>query len=336
MTIFSKKTEVGLAEELKSSPNFIEHRSKVFGGRKNYIDNGNYQIWQRGTSFTGAYDVTADRFFSADMNGTATISRQSFYNDDTQDYTGNSFYYYRHNQTTAATDYNPNFQHRVYNILATAGKTMTLSFWAKANKPIYVRGYFYQSYGPAQGGSVYYSSRIGDLTKRWRKYSITFVVPDVNGVTINVNPENSYNGIYLQFPTNTTFSVDIADVQLEEGTRATEFEYRTYKQELEECQRYYYRVTMADNYNVTGNQWSSTQCDGRVVFPVEMRTDTPTITIDQVDVYLENTAGGSGWSTNVTAVANRTSRFGFGARCNHNGNVGAAVQVQYAIQADTE
>jgi len=124
-------------------------------------------------------------------------------------------------------------------------------------------------------------------------------------------------------------------VQLERGYNPTPFEHRFYQDDLLLCQRYYYTHAKSTNHNYTGNQWSTTQCDTRFQYPVVMR-DTPAVSFDVVDVYLPASAGGAGWSTNLTTVANRNSKYGTGIRVNHNGNEGAAVQVEFGIEAESE
>ena len=73
----------------------------------------------------------------------------------------------------------------------------------------------------------------------------------------------------------------LTGVQLEVGTSATQFERRSYGQELALCQRYYARgntsITNATDGGGVFYAWNNTQSAGRVAFPTTMRV-APTIT----------------------------------------------------------
>ena len=66
----------------------------------------------------------------------------------------------------------------------------------------------------------------------------------------------------------------ITGVQLERGSNATSFEFRSYGQELALCQRYYYRTTpgAGDRWFGSAQVSSSTTCYADVPFPVPMRS----------------------------------------------------------------
>jgi len=67
----------------------------------------------------------------------------------------------------------------------------------------------------------------------------------------------------------------ITGVQLEKGSTATSFDYRSYGTELALCQRYYYRATVQTNGDVFGTGYNNTTSTGLglVVFPVTMRSN---------------------------------------------------------------
>ena len=70
---------------------------------------------------------------------------------------------------------------------------------------------------------------------------------------------------------------NLTGCQLEVGPNATEFEFRSYGDELRMCQRYYYRDTYTVASNVEhflfyGSMYGTTQLEGVYSFPVEMRS----------------------------------------------------------------
>lgn len=67
----------------------------------------------------------------------------------------------------------------------------------------------------------------------------------------------------------------ITGVQFEVGTTATPFEFRHYGQELALCQRYYFQLTASGSSQgmlAQGYLYATTQWEGIVTFPVDMRT----------------------------------------------------------------
>ena len=92
----------------------------------------------------------------------------------------------------------------------------------------------------------------------------------------------------------------ITGVQLEVGTTATNFDYRSYGTELALCQRYYQTFNLATNYTwVTGSGLQTTPF--YCAFPVVMRA-TPTYTTGFANV--DSAAEGS---SNITAAGLRLS-----------------------------
>ena len=72
---------------------------------------------------------------------------------------------------------------------------------------------------------------------------------------------------------NTSNEFFLTGVQMEVGDTATAFEHRSFGEELALCQRYYYVVVEGiDQFVCFGDFFTSTQCDGGVKLPIEMRT----------------------------------------------------------------
>ena len=210
------------------------------GGRRNLIINGNFDVWQRGTSFTADNVYTADRWKSADGSGGSparTLSRQAFTLGQT-DVPGEPTYYTRHAQTAAATNSDSNLAQKIEDVRTGAAQTVTLSFWAKADATLNIRLRWRQNFGSSGSSTV--NTNIADaftIGTSWAKYTYTQTLPSISGKTISGGDDHLE--VQLEFTDSGTFTFDIAQVQLETGTIATPFEHRSYGEELALCQRYY-------------------------------------------------------------------------------------------------
>lgn len=219
---------------------------------RNKIINGNFDIWQRATSQTSDNIGSADRWSCFHAGSTKTASRQSF-DLGQSDVPGNPKYFMRHVVTSVAGTSNfVNLVQKIEGVITLSGKTVTLSFWAKAdaNKNIAVE--FRQNFGT--GGSpstaVIISPQLVALTTSWIKHTVTVDLPSIAGKTLGTD-NNDYISVGFWFDADTALdnntsglgqqsgTFDIAQVQLEEGSAATPFEQRPIGLELSLCQRYY-------------------------------------------------------------------------------------------------
>lgn len=128
--------------------------SRVDGAlsNRNKIINGNFDIWQRGTSGTSGY--VADRWTTLLSGSTAAISRQSFTLGQT-DVPGEPDYFHRTVVTSSAgtSNYAITYQ-KIESVKTLAGQTATLSFWAKADASKNMAVEFYQNFGTGGGSTV--------------------------------------------------------------------------------------------------------------------------------------------------------------------------------------
>jgi hypothetical protein len=218
-------------------------------GRKNFIINGGFDVWQRGT--TGAQangGFVADRWKGNNYTtGTFTFSQRT-------DATGQTFRTYgRLAQSSAGSNALSQGIMQYIEGLHLVGKTVTVSFKVRGNAALSgckVRGIIAQ--------------QTFNLTTDWVKHSFT-------GTAIQ---NGSNTTLVLDWGLeNTTWHVDIAEVQVEVGSVATDFEHRSYGEELALCQRYYYQVGgSAMEYLCQGDFYTDTQFNPSIIFPVTMRT----------------------------------------------------------------
>lgn len=215
------------------------------GAFKNRIINGDFRIWQRGTSI--ADSTTTSNFYTADRWGFnragdatgTTVSRQASgltgyqYALSWQRTAGNS-------NTGIMALWNSNESANTFDI---AGQVVTLSFWAKTGAnysggPLTVnirsgtgidqRVYLYTGFND-------FATTTFTLSSTWTLYSISGTVPT----------SATELGSFMQWtPTGTAGADDsilITGVQLERGGSASDFEIRPIGSELALCQRYYLR-----------------------------------------------------------------------------------------------
>ena len=284
--------------------------SIIGAGRRNLIINGSALISQRGTSAAGAdaYGgvVSCDQWKSF-VNGGSGSGAAFTLQQESSVVPNNFITSLKVNQTGATTLTGVN-----YNLIAnyiegyrvahlgfgtSAAKTITLSFWIRSSITGTFGGALSNS---AQDRSYPFQYTINSVNT-WERKTIT-IPGDTTGTWIkdsgrgfelffSLGTGPSYSGPAGAWAGATYISATgvnnwvgqsstfyITGVQLEEGKNATEFEHRSYGEELALCQRYYFKSTNGQGA-IYGNSINNTGNVGlSVPFPVRMRT-TPSITL---------------------------------------------------------
>ena len=206
---------------------------------RNKIINGSFWVWQRGTgSFDTNDQFTADRWRMVESGGTGVVSRGTF---TVGSEIAGSEYYLNYNVSTAS-DYT-GLKYRIENVKSIEPGTWTISFWAKhttngPNGGLIIRGD--QNFGAGGSAGVSLTSPAAITTSTsWTRYQKTVTIPSISGKTIGANS-------YLQLEigqgsdaTSTAWNLDIANVQFEKASTASDFEQIGYGNELARCERYY-------------------------------------------------------------------------------------------------
>lgn len=230
--ITDKRTQVELSEMLDSY---------ITGKRRQAIINGNFDIWQRGTdeAWSSGY-IAADKWRGSNTTAVAvgTMARQEFTAGQT-DVPNNPRYYCEIDITDVNGATAIALQHRIEDVRTFGGKFITLSFYAKADAALDVVSSFTQYFGSGGSTLVSIDGDTHSLTTSWQKFTVTVFVPSISGKTIG-SGEDHYLQLNLDFPTSGTYTIDIAQVQINEGTYALPFMTKTATQELTECLRYCY------------------------------------------------------------------------------------------------
>lgn len=221
----------------------------AYAAGKNKIINGDFGVWQRGTSLsltTNAGAYLPDRFLT-NWAGTftGTISQQTF-TAGTAPVSGYEGTYFCRVNRTGTTSVAPTFYQRIENVRTLAGQTVTFSFWAKADTNRSVTLNYYQAFGSGGSGATTAGIGTAALTTSWQRFTFTFAMPSIAGKTVGTD---SWTTVYFDLPDSTAFTFDIWGVQLEAGSVATPFQTATGNpaSELAACQRYYWRWVAGSN-----------------------------------------------------------------------------------------
>ena len=251
---------------------------------KNVVINGGFDIWARGTSFTGsgAYVYTTDRWqgFLASTYSITQIDVSSLVSNFQWGARGQ-----RASGQTTTNYFNLEQGLETKTILPLRGNVVTVSFWARCGA----------NFSPtsSQLGVAFFC---GTGTERVR--NVTAFTSETTPINTNATLTTTYQKFtftstaipttatqaaltFSAYPTGTAGANDwfeITGVQLEIGSVATPFSRAggTLSGELQACQRYYYN-SMGQN-QIVGINTNATTTILTARPPVTMRT-TPTATL---------------------------------------------------------
>jgi hypothetical protein len=277
----------------------------------NYIINGAFDIWQRGTSFSLANAFFADRWIRYTASGAAAITREAFSAGELGAIGfGDASHYMKMDFTTGA-----NFQgtaQRVEDVRTLAGQTVTLSFWAKGTNPGTggINVYIDQDFGSGGSSRNRNLSVTRVLTSDWQRFTVTGTLGSMAGKTIGA-------GNYIEITFRQTgvsadpWELNIWGVQLEAGSVATPFRRNanSIQGELAACKRYYTRFggQIANQNYGTGQAQTTTEARVPLRYPEEMRA-TPTITFPgTASLYIFQSAGSNRTPSAITAAQSNTT-----------------------------
>ena len=268
-------------------------------GAKNLIINGNFDVWQRGTSFTGANDWTADRWL-IHANGTSPSTTQQTFTPGQTDVPNFPKYYLRYNAGTSPVDVGEVNQN-IEDVGVLGGKQITFSIWAKAASGTPDLGLLiYQNFG--SGGSanntVMSDNSLWTLSTSWQKFTHTVTIDSITGKTVG---PSSFTHFRIKMAKD-AINKDISQVQVERGAVSTTFESKTYGQELQACERYYQTFGQGMLGWGVGTTWVDTFFQYRTT----MRTSPTAILLDTTPVYQElGIANRTGSGSTIVTSDNR-------------------------------
>jgi hypothetical protein len=285
-----------------------------FVAGKNRIINGDFGIWQRGTSISlssGNQVYSADRWLvtSSFSAGSSTFSQQTF-TPGTAPVAGYEGQYFGR-ITCGSTATSFNLYQRIEDVRTFAGQTITVSFWAKSSATPQIQVYLAQGFGSGGSANVDYYAGAVVLTSSWTRYSKTVNLSSLAGKTIGTSSILTV-GFYYDSGAINSATVDIWGFQVEAGSVATPFQTATgtIQGELAACQRYYWRDTSFQSSAgvqsaFDNNVWFSLQNFNAV----PMRA-TPTAAIENTP-YITDFAGNVRNITSVNVVTKYAIGFAY-------------------------
>ena len=255
---------------------------------RSYIHNGLMNIQQRGAGpwTLAAPGYTADRWLLLGNTDTVSVSVIALSDADRTAIGDEAALFALQDVFTgsAAGGAYHQIRQRIENIRRLSGKTLIVSFWARASVGTPMLSlYWTQVFGAGGSPSATTSGAIGNtpaLSTAWTRYSLSFAYPSTVGKTFGTTAGTDYGELAFQYSAQTgpiqSGTVQIWGVQLEVAqpgqTLPTPLEKIPYDDDMRHCMRFYSILThcLFPSYGTAGiNVLVS------LTFPVPMRA-TPT------------------------------------------------------------
>ena len=283
-------------------------------GRKNLIINGDMQVSQRGDYTSATPTVSTTTYYLDRMQAGSNIVSSTVQHTDVT-INGVSKKAMKVVATSSATGYIVGKQ-RVELGNIQVGETYTVSCWVRTNNA-------YTSFRHNIGGS-YVGSPYFTNDGNWEKVSLTM---DSTGTTSSPLIQLiTYTTAGATVAVTTGDYIEFTDFQLELGSVATDFEHRSYGEELALCQRYYQRLG-GTAYTPLGTGISfSTIARGCTIDFVQTMRVVPTASI--VNIMVSDRTSFDNLITGVASFSANMDKASFGFNLqNAIGNNGIPVQV---------
>lgn len=300
----------GIAGEAILRANTPQEQNELIGANlNNIIINGDFQVWQRGTTFTTGNKFTADRWY---LYGNGTTNETVTQQTDVPKDSGNSYSlritaggaYAGGNYAMLRYKVDPKDLIKLNNAVGS-----TLQFWIKADNPgLYTITFLqHRSSGSQRQISRTYTINSSDV---WEFKTVTIpadstVLYDANTTMLSIDWVYGKNTGYAsgtlndhswadnsspnRQPTGQTNAMSasgkkfsISGVQFVPGKYPSGLPHlhRSYGEELALCQRYCYVIGHPSQviYLGTGSMYTSTAVNLSVPLPVQLRHNSPSFT----------------------------------------------------------
>lgn len=305
---------------------------------RNLIHNSMFRVFQRGTgAFTSSGIYTADRWAIYSSVSTQSVTLVALADADRTalgDETAEVAFQSVCGGTAGAADYVETI-HRIEDVKRLSGKSVTISFWAKANTGTPKVGFYMQQlFG--SGGSpstlVSFGSQNFTLSATWTRYMATIAVPSTIGKTFGTvagsdftqmgftQSSGSTNNVLFGTIGVQSYTLSLWGVQLEFGTLATPLEKPDFMSELATCQRFYSISSIIMIGEVPASGYTVAAA---TTLPVQMRTTPSIFLLSNGNNFILNT-GSLVALTNADIYGTATS------------NAGGNFQLTYGVACSAE
>jgi hypothetical protein len=255
---------------------------------RNLLHNSLFNVQQRGAGPFTAIGYTLDRWYQGFVNGTISTSRVALTDAD-RTAIGDEAATYALQSVVVGGAPAASFtqvQMPLEGVRPTAGKTLTVSFWAKAASGTPKIGInFTQAFGSggSPSASVATTGSAVTVSTTWTRYTVTQAVPSIIGKVLGTDGTDQLDiGWWLSSgTTNNTQAGNIGvqsgtfqlwGMQLEIGSVATPLEKPDPRYDLSNCMRFY----QTGNFYLAANSTAGNNFGGQVYFPAWLR-GAPTI-----------------------------------------------------------
>lgn len=216
--------------------------------RKNRLINGAFQIWQRGKSgVAGKANGDPESLFGPDRwmiyspkNATCNWSQLPLEQDANINEAKFALRLSRQGEGNGW-----NLSQRIENVETLAGGKVTVSFYMKTSVPHTCAVILRQNFGVNSTEPNVDVGTSVELTTVYKKYVVTL---DLGGV-VNKNKgvANDFLEVILASGGAGAYYTDITNVQIESGSVATPYDYRTHQEEYRACLRYFEKSFLQDH-----------------------------------------------------------------------------------------
>lgn len=265
----------------------------LLDGLKNKFLNGKFDHWNRGTSFSLAYNsisstFTADNWYcySNVSPGAATISR--FTLSATEQETYGCRYGLSYEKTIAGSSYGLIMNQKIPNVRLLSGKAVTVTGHIYASVAMPISIVYQQNYGsggtPSTTTSGVTMATIS-LSAGWNDIVAKATLPSTISKTLGT-ANNDCTLFYIsEVDPIDDYQLIFVNLQVTPGSLETVYENRPYELDKLLCQCYYETQTVS---GIFINTTSTTTAISQFI-PIQVKISTPTITINSVVLEYNST-----------------------------------------------
>ena len=271
----------------------VSYNTGPLAGFRNQLINGNYQVWQRGTTMTTTNNAalpTADKWKCNTSSAGVTLTQKTDNNPPGFAYSIET------DGGTGGTNGNQMINSIELPSLGNAGPFVLNSIWTLSwyinaqSPPTMPQAIFFDEVTP---GSAKVPLTVSDMkpvpgyesitvgAQTWTRYQVTVTVDDA---PVSTSARLRIGVTFGDINVGSIAGRRMTGVQLEYGTVATPYEVIPIQTQLANCQRYFYQYTSTANGSRVAVVESTSPDNGRFfnnqVCPVTLRVDNPDVNID--------------------------------------------------------